>query len=420
MNKIIKLFAFALAITTAAAAHAQVTGTSLPNKITLTSGNVTTTSPFVYTDGVGLGVRKVTIPDLMDFGGWGPIDTGVLAGLTLSQGIATSGTARIMTVTGGAHTTLAASTELSDVVFNLNRNVQFTAGTLTQNRSFVINAPTLSFSAASSLTTASTAYISGPPIEGTNATMNRAYGLLIDASAATTATQGVGLAVMSQGTSTNLGSGFFSGRVSVGQATPSFLDTLTVDVFQYGGLGMGLRSNGVLLGNWTIGGGGTGSYMQLYGAAGTLATQIGRGDNYFNADMAATLMLFSGDTTTNLLVVNGTNDRVGVAITTSTPHSSFQTGGSYASAIRATAASSSITATDHVVTGTGSITLTLPTAASITGREYVVKNIGGGSITAASAGGTIDGVSTQTIVTGTGAMSSMKFKSDGTNWIITY
>ena len=421
MNTFIKLLAFALAVTTAAAAHAQVTGTSLPNKTTLTSGNVTTTSPFVYTDGVGLGVRKVTIPNLMDFGGWGPLDTGVLAGLTLSQGIATSGTARIMTVTGGAHTTLAASTELSDVVFNLNRNVQFSAGTLTTNRSIIVNSPTLSFSGASTLTTASTMYISGPPIEGTNATMHRAYGLHIDWSAATTATTAAALAITSSsvGTTTQ-GAAFLGGRVSVGQATPTFSDTLTVDVFQYGGLGFGLRSNGTVIGNWYIGSGGAGSYMQLYGASSTVCTQIGRGDNTFNMDMAPINILMSGDTLTNLLVVNGTNDRVGVAITTSTPHSSFQTGGSYATAIRATASSASITATDHVVTGTGSITLTLPTAASITGREYIVKNIGGGSITAASAGGTIDGASTQTIVTGTGAISSMKFKSDGTNWIITY
>ena len=424
MNKLTKLLAFVIAITTAAAAHAQVTGTSLPNKITLTSGNYTTTGTFVYTDAIGVGVAKVTVPNLIDLGGWGPLDTGVLAGLTLSQGIATSGTARIMTVTGGAHTTLAASTELSDVVFALNRNVQFSAGTLTTNRSIIINSPTLSFSGASTLTTASTMYISGPPIEGTNATMHRAYGLFIDNAVNSTATTVAGLLVSSTGAGTSTqGAAAFSGRVSVGQATTAvtFPETFTVDIYQYAGLGIGLRNSGVLLGSWSTGSGGAGSYIDLNGVAGTLATRIGRGDNYFNADMAAINILMSGDTLTNLLVVNCTNDRVGVAITTSTPHSSFQTGGSYATAIRTTATDGNLTSTDHVVIGTtGASTLTLPTAVSITGRENVIKNNSGGSITVRSAGGTIDGATTATIVSGTGALSSMKFKSDGANWIITY
>ena len=96
-----------------------------------------------------------------------------------TQGAATSGTFTAVRVTGGAHTGLTASTENSDVVYALNRTVQFSTGALTTQRAVVINAPTYAFASASTLTTAATMAISGAPIAGTNATLTNSYALWI-------------------------------------------------------------------------------------------------------------------------------------------------------------------------------------------------------------------------------------------------
>ena len=57
----------------------------------------------------------------------------------------------------------------------------------------------------------------------------------------------------------------------------------------------------------------------------------------------------------------------------------------------------------------------MPTAASIAGREYVIKNSGVGTITLDGDGTeTIDGSATKSIAT----TLWMKVKSDGTYWII--
>jgi fibronectin-binding autotransporter adhesin len=98
-----------------------------------------------------------------------------------TQGIATGGSPTGFTFTGGAHTTLAASTEAIDVNFALNRTVQFTNGTLTTQRAFVVQAPTYAFSSASTLTTAATFDITGAPAAGTNATITSSYALFVEA-----------------------------------------------------------------------------------------------------------------------------------------------------------------------------------------------------------------------------------------------
>lgn len=92
----------------------------------------------------------------------------------------TSGSPTIFTVTGPAHTTLAASTEASDAIFNFARTVQFSTGALTTQRAFRIQAPTYSFVGASTITTASTLSISGAPTAGTNATITNAYALNVE------------------------------------------------------------------------------------------------------------------------------------------------------------------------------------------------------------------------------------------------
>lgn len=73
-------------------------------------------------------------------------------------------------------------------------------------------------------------------------------------------------------------------------------------------------------------------------------------------------------------------------------------------------------ATHHVVDCTANtFTVTLPTAASIAGREYTIKNSGTGVITIACNGAeTIDGATTQTL----GQYDSITVVSNNTNWII--
>jgi hypothetical protein len=97
-----------------------------------------------------------------------------------TPGVATSGSPTAFTITGAAHTTLALSTEATDVNFNLSRTVQFATGALTTQRAMRIQAPTYSFVGASTITTASTLSISGPPVAGTNATITNAYALSLE------------------------------------------------------------------------------------------------------------------------------------------------------------------------------------------------------------------------------------------------
>lgn len=91
------------------------------------------------------------------------------------------GTSTLITATGAAHTSLAASTEATDVNLNLARQVQFAAGAIATQRAMRIQAPTYAFTGASTITTASTVSISGAPVAGTNATITNSYALNVEA-----------------------------------------------------------------------------------------------------------------------------------------------------------------------------------------------------------------------------------------------
>lgn len=84
---------------------------------------------------------------------------------------------------GGAHTNQTASTEISDVNWNLNRVVQKATGALGTQRAFLIQAPTYSFVGASTITTAATFAVTGPPIAGTNATITNPFALWVQSGA---------------------------------------------------------------------------------------------------------------------------------------------------------------------------------------------------------------------------------------------
>jgi len=98
---------------------------------------------------------------------------------------------------GAAHTALTASTEYNDIYWNLARTVQFSTGAITTQRAVRIAAPTYSFVAASTITTAATVQIDGAPVAGTNATITNTMALRI---AGIAGTKGISL---SSSTSTN-------------------------------------------------------------------------------------------------------------------------------------------------------------------------------------------------------------------------
>lgn len=94
-----------------------------------------------------------------------------------TQGAATSGVFTAVRVTGGAHTGLTASNQSSDIIYALNRTVQFATGALSTQSAVQVLPPTYGFVGASTITTCSTIFLSGAPSCGTNATITTANGL---------------------------------------------------------------------------------------------------------------------------------------------------------------------------------------------------------------------------------------------------
>lgn len=95
------------------------------------------------------------------------------------QPVSTTGSPTALLVAGGAHTTLTASTEATDINLNLARTVQFATGALTTQRAMRIQAPTYGFVGASTITDAYTVAIGGAPVAGTNATITRSWALAV-------------------------------------------------------------------------------------------------------------------------------------------------------------------------------------------------------------------------------------------------
>lgn len=94
----------------------------------------------------------------------------------------TSGVAQYFRINTPADTTLTASTESVGVYFGGDGSGstvtrQWSTGALTTQREYVFVAPTYAFAGASTLTTAATVAITGPPVAGTNATITNANAL---------------------------------------------------------------------------------------------------------------------------------------------------------------------------------------------------------------------------------------------------
>lgn len=152
------------------------------------------------------------VTDLGDYNGpndaesFGPVaaTSQLFLGLTLAADSQTSGTQTVLTVAGAEDTGVTASTEQSDVHFDLDRTVTWATGALATQRAVRIAAPTYAFAAASTITNAVTVDISGAPVAGTNATLTHSYALRVAS-----------------------GASLFSGAVGVGGA-PNSKAALTV------------------------------------------------------------------------------------------------------------------------------------------------------------------------------------------------
>jgi hypothetical protein len=114
-----------------------------------------------------------------------------------------------------------------------------------------------------------------------------------------------------------------------------------------------------------------------------------------------------------------------IGVGTTTPNSTLDVRGSFSTGYRTFTTNASAVITDNVLvfTGTAAATLTLPTAVSITGRSYQIKNA---SLTgptpvltiATTASQTIDGLSSWTL---TDLYQTVTIISNGTNWnVVSY
>lgn len=101
-------------------------------------------------------------------------------GILHTQVAGTGAQIPLMLCTGINHTALTASTEYTDLNFNLARTVQFATGALTTQRAMRIQAPTYGFVGSSTITNAATLSISGPPVAGTNATFTNKWALWLE------------------------------------------------------------------------------------------------------------------------------------------------------------------------------------------------------------------------------------------------
>jgi hypothetical protein len=107
--------------------------------------------------------------------------TRIAGTLTLLPPATTSGVLAKVRVTPGADTGTTASTEAIDVDFALGRTRTWATGSFGNQRAIVVRAPTYAFVGASSIATAASLAIEGPPAAGANATLGSTYSFWVQA-----------------------------------------------------------------------------------------------------------------------------------------------------------------------------------------------------------------------------------------------
>jgi hypothetical protein len=358
---------------------------------------------------------------------------------SFTQSAQSSSSPNFITFTPGAHTGLTSGTEATDILFNLNRTVQFTNGALTTQRAIYVRAPTYAFTSASTLASASTFAISGAPVAGTNATITDPYALSVEGGRVLFSTSGgsttKGDVTISDGSSSgkllfdvkksnSVFSVYQEGRTVWTNASLSLAantgfmesvgtNTLTFNYSTTGDAGYYIKHSPSL----AIAAGATSTEFAYFYRAnpsvafGTTSTPFWMFD--LNPSTTGTPGSLYGVT------VRPTNFNNGFG--TGTPTSTVQVNGSFASAYVSKTGSYTLTSTDGTVEVTsGTNTQTLPTAVGITGRWYYITNSGSGTVTVAT-------TSSQTFANISGTPTSMSiapfqtrgYQSNGANWLVT-
>jgi hypothetical protein len=177
--------------------------------------------------------------------------------------------------------------------------------------------------------------------------------------------------------------------------------------------------------------------FELFGSSYSDATLAGSGSfgarkslffipgNGVTTGSSETVRFYAGGTNSSQERMRVTSTGVIVGSTSNLSSSALQTT-SFSTAYVAKTTTYTATATDHTINCTsGTFTVTLPTAVSISGRQYTIVNSGSGTIT-------IGTTSSQTFVNinatpttlalgavGAGAIVSYTVMSNGANWIVT-
>ena len=167
-----------------------------------------------------------------------------------------------------------------------------------------------------------------------------------------------------------------------------------------------------------------------YNAGGTytsMANIFGGKENVTDGDYGGVLSFYTrefGGSTNNVEALRVTStqylqaaSRLYIGSVSTAPTSTLQTGGSFAQKYTGTATGITLDITHGVVevTATGQ-TITLPTAASITGRCYTIKLTASGSATVATTSSqTIDGSTTYSLAS---QYKYVTVQSNGSNWIV--
>lgn len=298
---------------------------------TITSENGTDPASLTWSATHRLGVGKVTPVATVD------VASGVLTGTVIPD----------LLITGGAHTTLTLSTERISVDLDLSATQSWAAGTVGNQRSVLVRAPTLAGSAATAnFTDVATLAITGPPIEGTNAAITNSRALLIEGGVATGVANAYGLTVNAPtGTATNkIAATFMGGVVGINNAIPGG-DGLRIGPageFAVTGAGNIIAINGVTY-SWPGGQGGASTVLTNNGggtlswaASGGTGTVTSSATQAGGSATARPIAFFDSnlnilDDAANLLNWDNTNNRLAIGTTTATTDLAF--GGNAARAI---------------------------------------------------------------------------------------
>ncbi|MDD5456086.1 MAG: hypothetical protein PHV30_03545 [Candidatus Margulisbacteria bacterium] len=122
----------------------------------------------------------------------------------------------------------------------------------------------------------------------------------------------------------------------------------------------------------------------------------------------------------NSLVMTVVNSSSNIGVGTTAPNSKFTVNGSFATALNTYSAAATLGNLDSVAVvnaSAGSVTITLPSPASINGRQYTVKKTDNtlNTVTIGTLAGNIEGNSTYVL---TAPSEFVNLASDGTNWVV--